>query len=244
MPVRVACEPRRTLLVSRPRSSSASSRPIPPALSRPRPVRCRRPLPPRRRRRTASGRCRRRTTPARATASSPRSTPTTSRTCRSPSPSRPASTAARKRRRSSSATRCTSSRPIPNILYALDLTKPGAPLKWKYEPKPEPAAQGVACCDVVNRGAAFADGKIFFNTLDGHTVAVDAETGKEVWKTKVGDINIGETMTMAPLVVKGKVLVGNSGGEYRRARLAQGARCQGRQGRLDGLLAPAPTRTC
>ena len=56
--------------------------------------------------------------------------------------------------------------------------------KWKYEPKPAPAAQGVACCDVVNRGAAYADGKVFFNTLDGHTVAVDAETGKEVWKTQ------------------------------------------------------------
>jgi lanthanide-dependent methanol dehydrogenase len=57
------------------------------------------------------------------------------------------------------------------------------------------------------------DGKIFFNTLDNHTVAVDATSGKEVWKTKLGDINRGETMTMAPLVVKGKVLVGNSGGE-------------------------------
>src|SRR5215204_6196097 len=98
--------------------------------------------------------------------------------------------------------------PYPNILYALDLAKDGAPLKWKYEPKPEAAAQGVACCDVVNRG------KIFYNTLDGNTVAVDAETGKEAWKTKVGDINIGETMTMAPLVAKGRVLVGNSGGEY------------------------------
>ena len=42
--------------------------------------------------------------------------------------------------------------PYPNVLYALDLTKDGAPLKWKYEPKPEAAAQGVACCDVVNRG--------------------------------------------------------------------------------------------
>jgi PQQ-dependent dehydrogenase (methanol/ethanol family) len=102
----------------------------------------------------------------------------------------------------------------PNILYALDLSKPGAPLKWMYEPKPEAAAQGVACCDVVNRGAAYNDGRIYYNTLDAHTVAVDAETGKEAWNTKVGDINIGETVTMAPLVVKGKVLVGNSGGEY------------------------------
>jgi PQQ-dependent dehydrogenase (methanol/ethanol family) len=103
--------------------------------------------------------------------------------------------------------------PYPNILYALDLTKPGAPLKWQYNPKPNAAAQGVACCDVVNRGPMFAHGKIYFNTLDANTVAVDAESGKEVWKTKVGDINLGETTTMAPLVVKDKVLVGNSGGE-------------------------------
>jgi outer membrane protein assembly factor BamB len=62
-------------------------------------------------------------------------------------------------------------------------------------------------------GAAYADGRVFFNTLDNHTVAVEARTGRELWKTKLGDINRGETMTMAPLVVKGKVLVGNSGGE-------------------------------
>ncbi|MER8613565.1 methanol/ethanol family PQQ-dependent dehydrogenase [Mesorhizobium sp. M0189] len=103
--------------------------------------------------------------------------------------------------------------PFPNILYALDLTKPGAPMKWKFEPNPEPAAQGVACCDVVNRGAVFFDGRIYFNTLDGHTIAVDAATGKPVWNTHIGNINIGETITMAPLVVKDKVLVGNSGGE-------------------------------
>lgn len=103
--------------------------------------------------------------------------------------------------------------PFPNHLHALDLSRPGAPLKWTYRPEPSPAAQGVACCDVVNRGAAYARGRIFFNTLDNHTVAVDAETGEEVWKTKLGDINQGETMTMAPLVVKDKVLVGNSGGE-------------------------------
>ena len=67
--------------------------------------------------------------------------------------------------------------PYPNILYALDLTQPGAPKKWQYEPKPESAAQGVACCDVVNRGPSYADGKIVFNTLDNHVVAVDAATG-------------------------------------------------------------------
>jgi PQQ-dependent dehydrogenase (methanol/ethanol family) len=103
--------------------------------------------------------------------------------------------------------------PYPNFLYALDLTKPQAPLKWTFAPNPQAKAQGVACCDLVNRGVAFADGKVFMNTLDGQSIAVDAATGKEVWRTKLGDIGKGETITMAPLVVKDKVLVGNSGGE-------------------------------
>lgn len=103
--------------------------------------------------------------------------------------------------------------PYPNTLYALDLSKPGAPLLWAYQPSPSASSQGVACCDVVNRGAAYANGTIYYNVLDGQTVAVDAETGKEKWRTRLGDINKGETITMAPLVVKDKVIVGNSGGE-------------------------------
>ncbi|HEX3865575.1 MAG TPA: methanol/ethanol family PQQ-dependent dehydrogenase [Gemmatimonadaceae bacterium] len=103
--------------------------------------------------------------------------------------------------------------PFPNIVYALDLGKPGLPIKWEYDPKPELAAQGVACCDVVNRGMVFDQGKVFFNTLDDHTMALDAATGKLVWDTKLGDINLGETITMAPLVVKNRVLVGDAGGE-------------------------------
>ena len=101
--------------------------------------------------------------------------------------------------------------PWPNILYALDAVD--GTMKWAHRPKPERAAQGVACCDVVNRGAAYYDGKIFYNTLDNHTLAVDAATGEQVWRTRLGSINTGQTMTMAPLVVNGKVLVGNSGGE-------------------------------
>jgi PQQ-dependent dehydrogenase (methanol/ethanol family) len=105
--------------------------------------------------------------------------------------------------------------PFPNDLLAIDLEDPTGPLKWRYRPAGlERAAQGVACCDVVNRGAAYADGKIFFNTLDGRTAAVDAESGKEVWITQVADMNHGESITMAPLVIKNRVLVGNSGGEF------------------------------
>src|SRR6476619_1210889 len=69
--------------------------------------------------------------------------------------------------------------PYPNIVYALDLTQPGAPVKWKFEPNPSSSAQGVACCDFVNRGCVYADGKIFFNTLDDFTIALDANTGQE-----------------------------------------------------------------
>ena len=103
--------------------------------------------------------------------------------------------------------------PFPNILYALDLTKPGAPQKWVFKPRPLAASQGVACCGTVNRGAVYSNGKIIFNTLDGQTIAVDAKSGQQVWRTQLGNIQIGETITMAPLVANGKVLVGNSGGE-------------------------------
>jgi PQQ-dependent dehydrogenase (methanol/ethanol family) len=101
----------------------------------------------------------------------------------------------------------------PNIVYALDLTKPGAPLKWKFAPKPAPASQGVACCDVVNRGGSVDAGKYIFTTLDGQVIAIDVKTGKAAWRTQLGNINIGETITMAPTVAEGKVYVGNSGGE-------------------------------
>jgi lanthanide-dependent methanol dehydrogenase len=104
--------------------------------------------------------------------------------------------------------------PYPNILYAIDLTQPGGALKWKYEPRPDAAAQGQACCQAVNRGPTYADGVIYYNTIDAQTVAVDARTGALKWKVRVGDYNKGETFTMAPLVVNGKVLVGNSGAEF------------------------------
>ena len=104
--------------------------------------------------------------------------------------------------------------PYPNVLYAFDLTEEGYPLKWKYRPYVNPAAIGIACCDVINRGAFYAQGKIVYNLLDGHTVAVDAATGKELWKTRVADVNQGESTPMAPLVVRDRVIVGTSGGEY------------------------------
>jgi lanthanide-dependent methanol dehydrogenase len=104
--------------------------------------------------------------------------------------------------------------PFPNVLYAFDLSKEDYPLRFKYRPDVNPSAVGTACCDAINRGAVYADGKVVYNLLDGHTVAVDAKTGRELWKTKVADLARGETITMAPLVVGNRVFVGPSGGEY------------------------------
>ena len=103
---------------------------------------------------------------------------------------------------------------FPNYLVAIDLSRPGGELKWKFDPKPDASAQGVACCQPVNRGPVYADGTVYYNTIDTHTYAIDADSGALKWKAKVGDFTGGESMTMAPLVVKDKVLVGNSGAEF------------------------------
>jgi alcohol dehydrogenase (cytochrome c) len=104
--------------------------------------------------------------------------------------------------------------PYPNNLLAIDLKNLNGPLKWKFEPHPDPRAQGRACCDTVNRGASYGDGKIVYNALDDTTIAVDAERGTQVWRAKVGDVSLGETTTGAPLIVRDKVYVGNAGGEF------------------------------
>ena len=109
--------------------------------------------------------------------------------------------------------------PFPNKLFALNLANRGA-LRWVFNPRANPFAEGKACCDIVNRGAAYAthpahpDGLIIYAVLDTTVVAVNARTGREVWRRKVGKVEIGETMTVAPLVVGDKVIVGNSGGEF------------------------------
>jgi PQQ-dependent dehydrogenase (methanol/ethanol family) len=102
--------------------------------------------------------------------------------------------------------------PFPNKLVALDLSNRGLVL-WTYTPSVNQFARGVACCDLVNRGAVYADGKVIFNSLDDTTIAVDAVTGKQVWRTKLGDPTTGETLTGAPIVAKQSVIVGNAGGE-------------------------------
>ncbi|HEV2550122.1 MAG TPA: methanol/ethanol family PQQ-dependent dehydrogenase [Stellaceae bacterium] len=103
--------------------------------------------------------------------------------------------------------------PFPNNVFALDLKNNGQIL-WKYEPRQDPSVIPVMCCDTVNRGVAYADGKIILDQADATVVALDAKTGKEVWKVQNGDPKKGETMTSAPMIVKDKVIVGISGGEF------------------------------
>ncbi|SIO66354.1 PQQ-dependent dehydrogenase, methanol/ethanol family [Bradyrhizobium erythrophlei] len=103
--------------------------------------------------------------------------------------------------------------PFPNKVYALDLSKDNQ-IVWKYEPKQDPNVIPVMCCDTVNRGVAYGDGKIFLHQADTTLVALDAKTGQVVWTAKNGDPSKGETGTSAPMVVKDKVLVGISGGEF------------------------------
>ena len=103
--------------------------------------------------------------------------------------------------------------PFPNIVYALDLDQ-DAKIIWKYEPKQDPSVIPVMCCDTVNRGLAFADGIIILNQADTNVVALDAKSGKEMWKSLNGDPKKGETHTGTTLIVKDKVLVGMSGAEF------------------------------
>jgi glucose dehydrogenase len=102
--------------------------------------------------------------------------------------------------------------PFPNNVYAVNLKD--QTYKWKYEPKQDADVVPVMCCDTVNRGLAYGDGKIFLQQADTTLVALDAATGKVVWTAKNGNPKIGETNTNAPHVFKDKVITGISGGEF------------------------------
>ncbi|MES9923694.1 MAG: lanthanide-dependent methanol dehydrogenase XoxF5 [Candidatus Thiodiazotropha endolucinida] len=103
--------------------------------------------------------------------------------------------------------------PFPNKVFALDLSNDGR-IIWKYEPRQDTSVIPVMCCDTVNRGLAYGDGKIILSQADTTLVALDAKTGKKIWSVVNGDPSKGETSTAAPMVVKDKVFIGISGGEF------------------------------
>lgn len=107
--------------------------------------------------------------------------------------------------------------PFPNAVFALDLAKPGAPLVWRYAIPAVLArsAPPTGCCDAGSRGLAYhPSGKIYVPLLHGELAALDAGTGREIWRLKNADGRLGATMSAAPLVVKDLVIVGTSGSEF------------------------------
>jgi alcohol dehydrogenase (cytochrome c) len=100
----------------------------------------------------------------------------------------------------------------PKNTFAVD-AKTGQ-VKWTYQPDIPKGIEQYACCDVNNRGVAHADGRIFVGRLDAHVVALDAKTGKELWKTQVVDYTQGAVITSPPTLVKNLVITGFGGGEY------------------------------
>ncbi len=102
---------------------------------------------------------------------------------------------------------------FPNNIYALDLDD-NQKIVWSYFPKQDPSVQAVLCCDNVNRGLGYGDGKIILNQNDGMVVALDAKTGKKIWDVRNVDPKVGATNTNAPHVIKDKILTGCSGAEF------------------------------
>lgn len=102
--------------------------------------------------------------------------------------------------------------PFPNKVFAVDLDT--QKILWKYEPKQDSAVIPQMCCDTVNRGLAYAEGKVFLQQADSNLIALDAKSGKLVWSVKNGDPKLGAVNTNAPHVFKDKVITGISGGEW------------------------------
>ena len=100
----------------------------------------------------------------------------------------------------------------PKNVFAVDARS--GEVRWRYSPEVPAGIEQYACCDVNNRGVAHANGKIFVGRLDGYLVALDAKTGKELWKSQVIDYTSGSVITSPPTVVKNLVITGFGGGEY------------------------------
>ncbi|HEX3402325.1 MAG TPA: PQQ-binding-like beta-propeller repeat protein [Acetobacteraceae bacterium] len=103
---------------------------------------------------------------------------------------------------------------FPHSVMAIELARADAPVLWRYTPEANGMAAGLATRDLTTNGAALSNGRLFLNTFDGHTIALDAETGNVLWDVAMADVGRGETLLAAPLLAGGRVFIGNSGSDF------------------------------
>jgi PQQ-dependent dehydrogenase (methanol/ethanol family) len=104
--------------------------------------------------------------------------------------------------------------PFPHTVYALDLARPASPIRWQVSLPGDMRALGLACCNATTSGAVLDGDSLYFNTLDGHTLSLDATAGTVRWNVAVADIDKGETLSRPPLVADGRVYLGNAGDDF------------------------------
>lgn len=101
--------------------------------------------------------------------------------------------------------------PFPHKAYALDVAKPGVPVKWAYAPNSDGTAEGLTCCGAPEGGLAASDGRVYLNTLDGHSVALDQANGQVLWDVVIAHPDAGEILATPPLPVRDQLITGASG---------------------------------
>jgi lanthanide-dependent methanol dehydrogenase len=103
---------------------------------------------------------------------------------------------------------------FPHTVYALDIRQQAAPIRWTFTPPSDRRAAGLTCCDATVGGPAVADGQIVVNTLDGHTIALDAATGRVRWDVAAASVASGETLSSSPVIAGDRIIIGNAGDDF------------------------------
>jgi PQQ-dependent dehydrogenase (methanol/ethanol family) len=103
---------------------------------------------------------------------------------------------------------------FPHTLYALDIGQQATPVRWSFTPLCDRRAAGLTCCDATVGGPVVADGQVVMNTLDGHTIALDAATGQVRWDVTTASLAAGETLSISPLIADDRIIIGNAGDDF------------------------------
>jgi PQQ-dependent dehydrogenase (methanol/ethanol family) len=104
--------------------------------------------------------------------------------------------------------------PFPHVIYALDVTRPDDPVRWSFAPPARREAAGLDWYGATASGPVLDEDRLYLNTFDGHTMALDASNGHRLWDVAVADPADGETLMVAPLVMGGRVFIGNAGDDF------------------------------